>query len=192
MKGAIIILDGSPSVGKSTIAKEIQEIAEEPYYYLPIDEFVNKLPSRWIHFTDDLTDIEGIGFHPTTDSEGNAEIKFKAGPLGEKLIRGYINAVKGFSKAGNHVVADAIITDLKWLDWLTKQLSQYPVVFIGLHAPLKVLEQREKERFELQGTARGRYQEVYGMKKPYDLEIDTSLISPKEAAVKILNKSKKS
>lgn len=186
MKGKVIILDGSPSVGKSTIAEEIQEIADTPYYYLSVDDFVKKLPLRWMQFTDDLENIEGIGFQPTTDSEGNPEIRFKAGPLGEKLILGYINAIAGFAQAGNCIVADAIITDPKWLEWLSDQLSEFPTFLIGLWAPLEVLEQREKTRFEPQGTTRGRFKEVYSLEKPYDLQIDTSRTTAKEAAVKIL------
>ena len=186
MKGRIIILDGSPSVGKTTIAKQIQEIAEEPFYYFPIDDFMKKLPSRWIRFTDDLSTVDGIGFQLTTDQNGKAEIKFKAGLYGEKLIQGYINAIKGFSEAGNNVIADAIITDPKWLQWMTNTFSSFPTHFIGLTAPLEVLESREKRRFEPQGTTRGRYKEVYEIEKAYDLMIDTSKVKPEQAAKKIL------
>lgn len=186
MNGHIIILDGSPSVGKSTIAKQIQEIAEEPFYYFPIDEFMKKLHSRWIQFVDDLSIVEGIGYQIGTDEAGKTVIKFRAGPVGEKLIKGYIQTIKGFSETGNHVIADAIITDQVWLEWMEEAFHNLPTHFVGLHAPLGVLEAREKRRFEPEGTTRGRYTEVYAMKKPYDLTIDTSKINAESAAKTIL------
>lgn len=186
MTGHIIILDGSPSVGKSTIAEQIQELAEEPFYYFPIDEFVKKLPRRWIQFVDDLSLVQGIGYQMGTDDAGKTVIRFKAGAVGEKLIKGYLQAIKGFSETGNHVIADAIITDELWLKWMEDAFHSLPIHFIGLHAPLEVLEVREKKRFEPEGTTRGRYTEVYGIDKPYDLTIDTSKIQAEKAARMIL------
>lgn len=186
MNGNIIILDGSPSVGKSTIARQIQEMADEPFYYFPIDDFMKKLPSRWIQFTDNLSLVEGIGYQMDTDPNGKPLIRFKAGPIGEKLIKGYILAIKGFSESGNHVIADAIITDQVWLEWMEEAFHALPTLFVGLHAPLEVLEVRERKRFEPTGTTRGRYAEVYGIEKPYDLTIDTSKINAEKAAQMIL------
>jgi len=192
MKGTVIILDGSPSVGKSTISREIQEIAEDPYFYFSIDDFMKKLPSRWIEFTDDLNLVNGLGYQLLSDEEGKPMIRFKAGPVGEKLIKGYINAIKGISDAGNPVIADAIITDPKWLEWLADRFEGYPIFLIGLRAPLSVLENREKKRYEPPGMTRGRFDEVYGFEKPYQLEIDTSQTSPQKAAEAILRLVKNS
>jgi chloramphenicol 3-O phosphotransferase len=185
MNGNIIILDGSPSVGKTTIAEKLQEIMEEPYLYFPIDLFVRRLPTGWIQFARDLTRPAALTYKMETDSEGKPKITLEIGPVGEKLIQGYLNAIQGFSTAGNHVIGDAIITDAKWLESMERTFLHLPVYFIGLFAPLEELEKREKSRFELPGTTRGRFDPVYSLSKEYDLFIDTSKLSSEEAAEKI-------
>jgi chloramphenicol 3-O phosphotransferase len=64
-------------------------------------------------------------------------------------------------------------------------LAQREVHFVGLFAPLDVLEARERERGDrLIGLARWQYHRVHsGM--TYDLELDTSIASPRVCAHRI-------
>jgi chloramphenicol 3-O phosphotransferase len=53
---------------------------------------------------------------------------------------------------------------------------------VGLHAPLAVLEARERQRGDRQaGLARWQYDRVHRNKR-YDLELDTSTAAPMECA----------
>jgi len=42
--GKVILLNGTSSSGKSTIAKELRRVLPEPYLYVSIDEFLHQLP----------------------------------------------------------------------------------------------------------------------------------------------------
>jgi chloramphenicol 3-O phosphotransferase len=185
-KGKIIILDGSPSVGKTTIALSIQENKEEPFLYAGIDSFVQMFPSKWISFNPQSMKPEGLEFVFTKDKEGQPVIRFATGQYGERLIHGYINAIKGLAAAGNNVIADGVITKKEWLEYMHTCLEGFACCYVGLYAPLKVLEAREARRFEPKGVARGRFDDVYSLKKQYDLFIDTSKTKPEKAAKQIL------
>lgn len=190
-KGKIIILDGCPSAGKTTIAKKIQEQSDEPYLYAGIDVFVHMIPAQWITFSQELTKAAGFEFVLGTDEQGRPSIKLGLGEWGEKLILGYVNAIRGLAEAGNNVIADGVITKAKWLEYISLSLKDFDTCFVGLFAPLEVLEERERYRLEPAGQARGRFQEVYSLEKSYDLIIDTSKISPDKAAKNILTSMKK-
>ena len=61
-------------------------------------------------------------------------------------------------------------------------LSEFHLFFVGVLAPLHVLEARERQRGDrMIGLARWQYARVHeGMK--YDLEVDTSSANPTECA----------
>jgi chloramphenicol 3-O phosphotransferase len=176
LKGNIIILDGCPSAGKTTTALSLQKILEPPFLYLGIDEMMRTLPDSLIEFVsaknEPNTEVKGIRFVQESNDLGVTSISVKIGYYGDKMIQGYINAVKGFAKAGNNVICDTIITDVKWLNLLKTHLKDFRVNFIGLYAPLEVVEKREALRNEPLGMARGRFYEVYADTKKYDLVID--------------------
>jgi chloramphenicol 3-O phosphotransferase len=67
-------------------------------------------------------------------------------------------------------------------DEYRRLLREYGVRLVGLFAPLEVLEQRERERGDrVLGLARWQYERVHSGVS-YDLEIDTSKLTPMEAA----------
>jgi chloramphenicol 3-O phosphotransferase len=45
--GRIILLNGTSSSGKSSVARALQEVLSEPYLHLGIDTFIAMLPSRY-------------------------------------------------------------------------------------------------------------------------------------------------
>ena len=68
------------------------------------------------------------------------------------------------------------------LSLLWPKTAQHEVHFVGLFAPLDVLEARERQRRDrLIGLARWQYHRVHsGI--AYDLELDTSIASPQACA----------
>jgi chloramphenicol 3-O-phosphotransferase len=46
-KGRIIILNGVSSVGKSTLAKTLQERLSDPFYLMDVDTFVRMAPEKY-------------------------------------------------------------------------------------------------------------------------------------------------
>lgn len=186
-KGTIVILNGAPSVGKSSIQKAFQEVMTEPYLALGVDTFLmSMLPNRL--FTGDFLQrhrpAEGVdGLHGYYEIErGEHVYKFEFGSAARNLVRGMHHAFAALASERNNLVIDYILYDPAWLPDLVDALYGYHVYFIGLRAPLEVIEQREKEGGRSpEGHARAYYSTVHKHGE-YDLILDTAQLSVEQAA----------
>ena len=194
--GIAIILNGPSSTGKTTIQKAIQRQAAENYLRVGIDTFFDELivepdlsrleeTGGFQQYTPSGEYIRGVEWKK--DAEGNPVVPLTVGPAGDRIICGMHRAIAGYVDAGNHLVVDYILYKPSWREDLLAALEGRRVIFVKVHAPLNVIEQREKSRnTSPPGHARSHYHTVHeGME--YDLEIDTSLEDPDEAASKILD-----
>ena len=59
-------------------------------------------------------------------------------------------------------------------------------LWVGVHCPLAIAEQRERERGDrLVGTVRGQHALVHAF-RTYDIDVDTSVATPQQCAEAIL------
>ncbi len=174
----IIFLNGVGSAGKSTIAKELQLILPEPYLHVGIDTFLEMLPEKHMNSPDGFEFI-------SSETDGYPVIEIKVGKAGEKLLNGMRQAIVALAEQGNHLIIDEVLIgrDREAYELL---LAPYQVYYVGVFAPLELLEVRERARGDrLIGLARGQFDLVHqGMR--YDLQIDTSSMSPENCAALIV------
>lgn len=186
-KGTIIILNGVSAVGKSSIQQAFQEIMSEPYLALGVDTFlVGMLPNKL--FTGDFLQRhrpqDGVhGLHGYYEKDDGVPVyKLEFGPAARNLVRGMHHAFAAFANQRNNLIIDYILYDPSWLIDLVDALYGYRVYFVGLRAPLEVIEQREKSRGTSPiGHARAYYNTVHKHGE-YDLVIDTATLSAQQAA----------
>lgn len=170
MAGTIILLNGTSSSGKTSIVKALQPILEEPYLDAGLDKFLWMLPDRYLE-------------RPLWDEV--LGLAHQAGPVGHRLIAGMHQAIAVLSLAGNNVIADHVLVETGWLQQCIDSFSTLPAYFVGVRCPLAVLEQRERERRNRTwGQAKAQYALVHAH-GIYDLEVDTSLLSPEDCAQQI-------
>jgi chloramphenicol 3-O phosphotransferase len=169
--GKIIVLNGASSSGKTTILTELQEILPEPYLNAGIDKFIWMLPKRYLD-------------RPLWDDVlGLAD---RAGTAGHRLFSGMHRAVAALADCGNNVIADHVLVEKSWLCDCARLFATLPAYLVGIRCPLEILEQRERSRKDRTlGQARLQYELVHAH-GIYDLEVDTSLLSPGECAEKIM------
>lgn len=191
-RGTIIILNGVSSVGKTSIQKELQQILDEPYLALGIDSLlVGSLPDRCV--TGDYLQkdrpkggVEGMHGMYERDDQGKI-LKLEFGPACRNLVRGMHRTFAAMADQRNNIVVDYTLYDQKWLPDLVDALYGYRVYFVGIKAPLNVVQMREKKRgTSSQGLARAYYDTVHKHGQ-YDVIVDVSELSAKEAAQKIKN-----
>jgi chloramphenicol 3-O phosphotransferase len=97
----------------------------------------------------------------------------------------------GLARAGLNVIADDVIYDEQVLGSAVAALHGLPAYFVGIHCPLAIAEQRERERGDrLIGGAGVFFNDVHDG-KIYDFPIDSSLLSPSAAATAIADHIKK-
>ena len=171
MSGRIILLNGVGSAGKSSIARELQGIAEAVFLHVQMDAFLDMLPAG----------REGGFSFETTTQDGHPSVVIHSDETGQRLMRGMRQAVVAMAQAGNNLILDEVLTGSERQEYATV-LAPFDVFRVGVRCPLDVLEAREKARGDrLIGLARWQFDRVH-RDMVYDLEVDTSLASALECA----------
>jgi chloramphenicol 3-O phosphotransferase len=178
MTARIVLLNGVSSVGKGSVAKALQRIASRPMLHVQMDAFLEMLPAGM------FGDPEGYVFE-TTVEDGKPVTAVHSGPVLVSALRGMREAVAGMADAGNDLIVDEVMWEAETLTDYRWQLATFDFYVVALVAPLGVIEQRERERGDRTlGLARWQYDKVHaGM--VYDLELDTSVASPDDCALRI-------
>jgi chloramphenicol 3-O phosphotransferase len=179
--GQIVILNGAPRSGKSSIARVIQNTFEGVWMNLGVDHFKAMTPEPY---------QPGIGLRP-----GGERPDLE--PLVALSYRAMYQAIAQHSRLGLRVVVDVGHHDvysvpLRILPTCARLLAGLPVLFIGVRCPLEVIMQRrratwqtaEEEDNTIPAPVRLWQQAVHDP-GVYDLEVDTSLLSSQECAALI-------
>lgn len=162
----IILLNGTSSAGKTTLAKALQQIMDAPYLHVSVDDFEDMMPGR--------------------EELGGA---FEWQTVFNQVLSGFHRSLAALAAAGNNLVVDHVIVQgvepENWLSECLDQLAPFRVYFIGVHCALKELQRRELARGDREvGQAEGQMNRVHrhGI---YDLEVDTSVLTAEQCALQI-------
>jgi chloramphenicol 3-O phosphotransferase len=174
--GRVVLLHGTSSSGKTTVARAVQTLSEEPWLRLGIDTFWNAIDERWME-------------HGSRAAEGflwRDDATIVPGPVGHRLAEGMRAAVAACARCGNDLLVDDVFIDRRWLDGWRAELAGLEWLLVGLRASLPVLEERERTRGNrITGEARAQADVIHaGI--DYDLVVDTGSQSPEECARAIL------
>lgn len=170
----IVILNGVGSVGKSSIAKALQTLTETPFLHVSMDVFCEMLPAAYFDHPD------GFIFE-TIEENGRPSVIIKTGAVGQRLMRGMRHAIVAMAAEGNDMIVDEVLLGAEKAEY-RQLLAPFQVHWVGVFAPLDVLEARERQRGDrLIGLARWQIDKVH-KDMIYDLEIDTSKATPLECA----------
>jgi chloramphenicol 3-O phosphotransferase len=177
--GQIVILNGPPRSGKSSIAVAIQARFDDVWMNLGVDHFKQMTPARF---------QPGIGLRP-----GGERPDLE--PLVVRLYRAMYEAIATHSRLGFNVVVDAAHHDSysvprQVLRTCARQLQGLPVLFVGVRCPVEVALERRRATwggvgYNQSGTVQDPvrlWHEAVHQPGIYDLEVDTSVLRPEECA----------
>ena len=182
-QGQIIFLNGTSSSGKSTIAKALLDVMDEPYLHTGIDHFLERYPDRMITYSDGVDPAHAEGWLAVFRDDTLIEVRI--GPAGYRMIAGMYRAIAALAEAGLNVVVDDVMYDPHVLEEAVATLHEYDVFFVGVRCALDVAERRERERGDrAKGGARAFHYLVH-RHAIYDLEIDSAQLSAEECAAHI-------
>ncbi|MDZ8225212.1 MULTISPECIES: chloramphenicol phosphotransferase CPT family protein [unclassified Nostoc] len=173
--GQIIILNGAPRSGKSSIVAIIQETFDGLWMNLGVDRFMQMTPPRY---------LPGIGLRPGGERQ---DIE----PLVPILYSAMYESIAAHSRLGVNVVVDvghhdAYAIPRGILADSARRLNGLPVLFVGVRCPIEIImERRQKTRRKVGNAADllmphpvELWQREVHIPGIYDLEVDTSLLSP--------------
>ncbi len=181
--GQVVLLNGVPRAGKSTVARAIQDGFDGLWLNLGVDAFYEVTPPRA---------RPGIGLRPggeRPDLEDDVV----------RLYRGLFGSVQALRGLGLNVVVDVGLHDdyarpLGIYRRVAARLAGIPVYLVGVRCPLEVIMTRRAAgthgggpgyETSSDGTipeAVVRWERAVHTPGIYDAEVDTSVLSPHECA----------
>jgi chloramphenicol 3-O phosphotransferase len=180
--GRIVLLNGVPRSGKSSIVRAVQANIAGTWMNLGVDVAMAATPEKL---------LPGIGLRPggeRPDLEDFVEAGYAA----------LFSAIAAHSRAGLDVVADFGLHEdyarpLGILATAVATLAGLPVLFVGVRCSLDTIMQRRNADSQGGYYAAGdtvpppvlRWQQAVHVPGVYDLEIDTETLMPEAAAEKI-------
>ncbi len=184
MNYQIIYLNGPSSSGKTTLAKALQHAFEEPFLHVGIDKIIGWMPEKINDWTGGDAPL-GYSWRKSQDVSGNPTQELQIGPYAQKIGETFREVILTLARMGHHIIIDDVSFGKEQLDIWKEALKSFHVLWVGVNAPLAVLEQREKERGNrISGSARGQFHKVH-VDATYDLEVDTYMQAPHEIVERI-------
>jgi chloramphenicol 3-O phosphotransferase len=173
----VIVLNGTSSSGKSSIARCLQSLLPEPWLTIAVDDLITAVPPAMLESEDGLT----------FTSDGEVIV----GPGYRKLEEAWSQGVAAMARAGTGVILDqvflkGVITQRRW----NVVLEGLQVLWVGVRCDPLVATVREANRGDrVQGMAAKQASVVHqGM--VYAMEVDTTHTPPEESARLIVNRIK--
>ena len=162
MKPDVILLNGTSSAGKSSIARALQRRAGIPLYHVSLDTFTDMF--LWEAIT-----------HPAEKQRCHAT-----------GVDNFHRSLAMFAAGSFGMVVDHLLLTPEWERATRAALAGRRVHFIGVRCPLAVVEARERARPDRHpGMAASQFGNVH-RNQTYDFEVDTSLATSEECADQIL------
>jgi chloramphenicol 3-O phosphotransferase len=180
--GQIVILNGTPRSGKSSIAAAIQETFPGTWINLGVDAARTITPPRA---------QPGIGLRP-------GESDHPAAAILPVLYAGLWESVAAHARLGLNVVVDVGLYDAAIAADAARRLDRLPVLFVGVRCDVEVIMERRRQAGASSYVVASasdpvpepvlRWQREVHAHWTYDLEVDTSAADPQACASSIRNR----
>jgi chloramphenicol 3-O phosphotransferase len=180
--GRVVVLNGTSSSGKTSTANAFQESrsrAGELWVVIGLDDFLAKLPGRWVEVGAWVGSLAEDGVRLERDGDRS---NFHIGEHARRLMHAYRRSVREIARAGINVIVDEVLLrEEDWQGWCVA-LDGLDAVWVGMRCDLEVASQRESARGDrAPGLVRGQADVVHRF-PGYDLELDTTAAPVAEVA----------
>ena len=145
--GRIILLNGTSSSGKSTLAQALRLELEPQFHFYASDQLADE------------------GFRPLDKA---ARFAWR-----QAFFDGFHRSIPAFAGVGLDLLIEHIVEEKDWADQLQALLSPFDVFWVGVHAPVAEIERREQLRGNRQ-QGEGLYHLKTHQFCTYNVEVDTT------------------
>ena len=171
--GTVLVLNGTSSAGKSSIALALRDLLPEPFLHTGVDHFLKQLPPAFSVRTADPAAQDVDGFLLVFRDGALAELP-RIGPGGRRVLAGMYAAIAAYARQGNRALVDDVIYDRRVLASAASELHALPAYFVAVHCALAVAEQRERERRDRAPGGARLFDAVVHAHGVYDFEVDST------------------
>lgn len=153
-KGKVIFLNGPSSVGKSTLAKKLQLLLPDVFYFMAIDHYqLGIVPPKGVFLNLDVHEESKLMFY---------------------------HAVEIHLEEGRNLIIDDVIDSLDYYQYVIDRLKGCDIFWVRLNCSLETLLEREDKRGDREAdfeNVKMQYDHIFP-KTSYDLFIDSEFHSP--------------
>ena len=188
MTVSVILLNGTSSAGKTTLAKHLQRALPGCWQHMALDQFRDGLPDhyRGLNAPQGTTGAAGLNVVPNTAHDlAFTEVVF--GEAGQRMLRGMRRAMRAMIDAGVNIIIDDILLMPDFLHDYLEVFNADQVLLVGVRCDLRIIEAREAQRLgRFPGTAAGQFISCHAH-ETYDVEVDTGRQSPEACAAQVID-----
>ena len=183
--GKIIIVNGTSSTGKTSLARCLQNLVGSKYLYVSMDHFLDMLSPELCNLTagTDTFLQKNDGIYAIKKEDGTFDIGI--GLVGEKILHDMQDAVEVLLQDGWNVIFTVVMRDASDLEKMRTKFAAYDPLFIYVFAQPEVLAQREKDRGDRLIGHTMNLLNAFNNQSLHDLQIDTGNVTSQEIAEKI-------
>ncbi|MES2951744.1 MAG: AAA family ATPase [Pseudomonadota bacterium] len=163
----IIVLNGTSSSGKTSLARALQARMRAPIQHVQLDAFRRMEPNGYwdVSYQQD----------PALEAMKHAA-----------LCRAMHAALSEYARHGIDVIFDTVLWHREDWRYLLEDLDALPVYLVGVNCELEELVRREHARGDREaGLAAGQFKAIH-TGKVYDFQVDTSGTSTEDCAGEVL------
>jgi len=180
--GIALLLNGTSSAGKTSIARGLQILLPPHFLYFGLDTFLFALPPQ-LHYARD-----GVRYEPVSLDDGRSGTTIAIGGDALALLRTCHLAMSELVRSGASLVLDEALFDERLTHSYATAFEGLELRYIKVTCGPRIVETRERERGDrVPGLAMGMELSVHSGIK-YDLEVDTSHLSAEAVADQIVER----
>jgi chloramphenicol 3-O phosphotransferase len=167
----VVVLNGTSSSGKTSLGRALQGRLADPWLLLGIDFFITAMPLR-LYGTTEGHDIRDDGSIAT-------------GPTWRYLYGHWRDAVAALA-VGTDVIVDEVFLDgyadqERW----SRALDGLDVTYVAVRCDPDVTDERERQRGDRHAGQAAWQRDRVHVGVLYDIEVDTTSLSPDDAAAEV-------
>lgn len=181
--GTIIILNGTSSAGKSSLARALLPHLPAPAVHQGLDAWLERAPPGFFQMLPADASVEVAGMALVYGPAGIVGVRL--GAAGRRFVAGMYQAAATLTAAGVQVVMDDVLFDPEVLRRAVTILARQPPLFVGVRCALAVAEAREWARGDRPVGLARTFAPLVHAHGCYDLEIDSASAAPQAAAAQI-------
>jgi len=184
----IIILNGTSSSGKSTIAQALQHQLSDGWLYFSMDGYLSMLGPKFWGLSPDNPEVCLPNEICYAKKHNDETYEIITGKLCSELYATIPDVLKLMANRGFNIIVDTFIATNEEFVSYKEKLEKYNPLFVYLHAPEHIIYDREKARGDrLRGSA-NHWLKAFECVDEFELKINTEEISAEQATAIILEK----
>ncbi len=186
--GRIILLNGSSSAGKTTLAITLQQLLPDPWHHIALDQFRDGMGGRYrgLNSPPGTPGARGLNVVPVSRgqrSRHRGAIR-RSGQASVARHASSHRSVRSRRQQRHHRRSD--VRTGVFCSTTSKALAGFEVLFVGVRCPIDVVNAREAKRpGRFPGTATSHFDVVH-KHCVYDIEVDTGAATPRQCAEQII------